>query len=173
MSETLSGFIFVIFVIASLCYKTSSDMKRREKRDKLTEYHVYSNLLNQCLVVLSLLEHHKDEILSYKDETLPAISEKKIYELRKIITAKSYALSHILLTLIKTDLTNNGFGADSCIQTSHEKLITLSLHELYGEVGKQYDISSGQDRYREIFCIMHKISGLKFKSYVRHIFGID
>lgn len=116
-----------------------------------------------------MLEHSKDKILEYKDELIlhnPSISEGKITELRKILTTQSYALSHILLAMVDSDIKRSGLGVNICLQKEHRELIALSLQELYGNLANQYDIASSKDQYIQIFYAMHKISGQKFDNYL-------
>ena len=115
------------------------------------------------------MEHSQDKILAYRDElTLqnPSLTEENLTELRKMLTAQSYALSHILLAIVDSDIKSSGLGVNICLQREHRELITLSLRELYGNLAKQYDITSGKDQYIQIFYAMHKISGQKFDNYL-------
>lgn len=162
--------IFTMLLAGILLYKFGYlSEKTKEKREAFAQQYVYTSQLNQCVSALSLLDHSQDEILSYRDELIsqnPNISKEKISELRKVLTAQSYALSHIILAMVNSEIKRSGLGVNICLQRDHQELIKMSLQELYGDIAKQYDIASCNGRYVEIFYAMHKISGQKFDNYL-------
>lgn len=162
--------IIVILLAAALLYKFGYlSIKSQEKSKAFAQQYALTNLLNECISTLSFLESKQDTILAYSDELISKnsnISEEKISELRKFLTAQANALSHILLTMVDSDIKNSGLGVNISLQREHRELIALSLKELYGNLAKQYDVGFCKDEYLQIFYVMHKISGQKFDNYL-------